>query len=78
MHQKAPYFLSHYFPESVCTAIYAVGYSLFYYLLVLEEDGQIVSLSDSSMEHVCGCFAMLTVRVVVLEYSQLYTYNDNL
>ena len=37
-----------------------------------EEDGQIVSLGDSRIEHVRGRFAilsMLKVRVVDLEYS---------
>ena len=41
-----------------------------------EEDGQIVSLDDSCVECVrdhLASLSLLTVRVVVLEYSQLYT-----
>ena len=40
-----------------------------------EEDGQIVRLDDSRIECVRDCLAslsLLTVRVVVLEYSQLH------
>ena len=50
-------------------------------LEVEEEDGQIVSLDDFCIECVRDCLAflsMLTVRVVVLEYSQLHkkAYNS--
>ena len=40
-----------------------------------EEDGQIVSLGDSRIKRVrdrIAILSMLTVRVVVLEYSQLH------
>ena len=48
-----------------------------------EEDGQILSLGDFHIEHVrdrIAIISMLTVRVVVLEYSQLHkkAYNVSL
>ena len=45
-----------------------------------EEDGQIVSLGDSSIKRVrdhVAFLSMLTVRVVVLEYSQLHKKAEN-
>ena len=46
-----------------------------------EEDGQIVSLDDSCIERVrdrLASLSLLTVRVVVLEYSQLHKKPYNL
>ena len=48
-------YLSHYFPESVCTVVYGVRYSLFYYLL--------------SIVYVYMC--TYSTRMVVLLYRKL-------
>ena len=41
------------------------------------KDGQIVSLGDSRIKRVRDLLSMLTVRVVVLEYSQLHKKAKN-